>query len=74
MRTTHVWQGVRMRRVEIGPDPDAVPRRLTLPAPWGDGAAGALAALAPGTGPANLPAAADGWIRPIVERAQKPPA
>ena len=59
-----------MRRVEIGPDPDAVPRRLSLPAAWGDGAAGALAALAPGTGPADLPAAADGWIRPIVERAR----
>ena len=59
-----------MRRAEVGPDPDAAPRRLTLPAAWSDMAAAALAALVPGNSPASLPAAADGWIRPIAERAR----
>ena len=70
MRTIHTWLGVRMRRAEVGADPDAAPRRLTLPAAWGDAAAAALAALAPGDGPVSLPVAADSWIRPIAERAR----
>lgn len=59
-----------MRRAEIGPDPDAALRRLTLPAAWGDMAAAAIAALVPGDGPVNLPAAADSWIRPIAAGAR----
>jgi ribonucleoside-diphosphate reductase alpha chain len=70
MRAIRTWQGVRMRRAEIGPDPDAALRRLTLPAAWGDTTAAALAALVPGDDPVNLPFAADGWIRPIAERAR----
>src|SRR5215471_18471751 len=69
MKKTRTWQGVRMRRVMAGVDPDAAPRLVTLPAAWDDTAAAALAALAPGEGPVALPAAADAWIRPVAERA-----
>lgn len=63
------WHGVRMRRVSIGTDPDAPPRRITLPAAWEDSAAGALAALAPGNGPVALAQAAEAWIGAVVARA-----
>lgn len=59
-----------MRDTEAGADPDAPPRPLTLPASWDDRAAAALAALAPGEGRANLPRAADSWIRPLATRAR----
>lgn len=59
-----------MRRVMIGADPDAAPRRVTLPAAWSDSAAAALAALAPGDGPVALPVVAENWIRPLAERAR----
>ena len=70
MSSTRIWRGVRMRDTEAGADPDAPPRPLTLPATWDDRAAAALAALAPGEGPARLPRAADGWIRPLATRAR----
>ncbi len=70
MSSTRIWRGVRMRDTEAGADPDAPPRPLTLPASWDDRAAAALAALAPGAGPARLPRAADGWIRPLATRAR----
>ena len=70
MTSTKIWRGVRMRDTEAGADPDAPPRPLTLPAAWDDRAAAALAALAPGEGRANLPRAADSWIRPIANRAR----
>ena len=69
MKTNRTWQGVRMRRVMAGADPDAPARLVTLPAAWDDAAAAALAALAPGDGPITLAAAADDWVRPIAERA-----
>src|SRR6185312_14641860 len=69
MKTTRTWQGVRMRRVTVGADPDAPMRLVTLPAAWADTAAAALAELAPGQGPVALAASADEWIRPIAERA-----
>jgi ribonucleoside-diphosphate reductase alpha chain len=69
MKTKRTWQGVRMRRVTVGADPDAPPRLVTLPAVWDDAAASALAALAPGEGPVMLSSAADDWVRPITERA-----
>ncbi len=55
------WQGVRMRRVLAGADPDAPPRWMTLPACWDDRAAEALAALVP-SGSVSLVNAAEGWI------------
>ena len=70
MNSTRIWRGVRMRDTEAGADPDAPPRPLTLPASWDDRAAAALAALAPGEGRANLPRAADSWIRPLATRAR----
>ena len=54
------WQGVRMRRVLAGADPDAPQRWITLPASWEDRAAEALAALVP-HGPVSLVVAAEGW-------------
>lgn len=57
-----------MRRLTACADPDAMPRALTIPAAWDDAAAAALAALAPGSGPATLAGAADSWIAPIAAR------
>src|SRR5579875_3316099 len=54
------WQGVRMRRVLAGADPDAPQRWITLPASWEDRAAEALAGLVP-QGPVSLVIAAEGW-------------
>jgi ribonucleoside-diphosphate reductase alpha chain len=68
MKATGTWQGVRMRRVTVGADPDAPERLVTLPAPWDDWAAAALAGLAPGEGSVMLAAAAEAWIRPVAER------
>jgi hypothetical protein len=69
MKTNRTWHGVRMRRVTVGADPEAVPRQVTLPASWDDAAAAALAALAPGSGAVVLATAAEAWVRPIAERA-----
>jgi ribonucleoside-diphosphate reductase alpha chain len=63
------WHGVRMRRTEAAPDPDAAPRPVTLPAAWDESAAAALAALASGHGPVMLPVAAQAWIDPIADAA-----
>ncbi|MBV8612698.1 MAG: TSCPD domain-containing protein [Acetobacteraceae bacterium] len=71
MRITRTWQGVRMRRVSVGVDADAPPRLVTLPASWDGPAASALAALAPGHGPAALPAAAEAWIGPVAAAASR---
>ncbi|WP_264713070.1 TSCPD domain-containing protein [Limobrevibacterium gyesilva] len=71
LEKTRMWQGVRMRRMAAAPDPDSAPRAVTLPASWDDAAAAALAALAPGAGPATLATAADAWIRPIADRARR---
>lgn len=48
--------------VEAAADPDDAPRSVTLPADWDDTAAEAVARLAPGHGPANLPELAARWI------------
>jgi len=65
------WEGVALRRVRAGADPDAEPRAVALPAAWDDGAAAALAALAPGGGPVSLPRLAEDWIRRVVARGRK---
>ncbi len=71
MKIPSSWQGVRMRRTLAGPDPDAPPRLVTLPASWDEAAAAALAALAGGTRPVRLSLAAEAWIRPLAIRAAK---
>ncbi len=58
-----------MRRTLAGSDPDAPLRLVSLPASWDDSAASALAALAGGAGPVRLAVAAEGFIRPLAERA-----
>lgn len=60
-----------MRRSAASADPDAPLRAVSLPAAWDEAAAAALAALAPGEGPARLDLAAEAWIRPIAARAQR---
>ena len=65
------WQGVRMRQVRTGADPDAPPRLVTIPIGWDDAAATALAGLAPGAGPATLADAAEAWVRPLAEHAEQ---
>ena len=57
-----LWNGVRMRTLRIGPDADAPMRSVTLPVGWSDGAAAALARLAPGTGAVSIGRAAALWI------------
>ena len=69
MKAIRTWQGVRMRRVMAGTEPDAPQRQVTIPAAWDDRAASALAELAPGEGQVALAAAAEAWIAPIGERA-----
>ncbi len=65
------WHGVRTRTASASPDPDAAGRIVVLPTAWDDRAAEALAALAPGEGPILLEDAAQGWIGPIAERAER---
>jgi len=68
------WQGVRLRTVAAGADPDQAPTLVTLPAAWDNDAARALAALAPATGACSelvLPDLAESLFRPIVEAARR---
>ncbi len=65
MRITRDWQGVRMRQVAAGCDPDAPARLVIIPAAWDEGAGPALACLAPGSGPADLRRASRDWIARI---------
>ncbi len=64
------WQGVRLRSISIGSDPDQDPSLVTLPASWDDDAAQALAALVP-LGTVVLPDVAEAMFRPIVEAARR---
>ncbi len=68
-----LWEGVALRRTRAAADPDAAPRAVALPVAW-DGdllAAEALAALAPGEGPATLPRAAEAWVGRALARGRK---
>lgn len=60
-----------MRRMAAGVDPDSPARLMNLPAAWDDAAARALAALAPGDGPASLAGAAEAWIARVATRATR---
>lgn len=66
-----LWDGVALRRERCGADPDAPPRPIALPAAWDDGAAEALASLAPGSGPVVFPTLAEGWIRRVTTRGRR---
>ncbi|WP_027284633.1 TSCPD domain-containing protein [Rubritepida flocculans] len=66
-----LWDGVALRRTRIGADPDAPPRAVALPIGWEEEAAAALAALAPGAGPASLPRLAEAWIGAALARGRK---
>ncbi|MBR0674430.1 hypothetical protein GXW76_24910, partial [Roseomonas soli] len=66
-----LWDGVALRRERIGADPDSPARPVALPAAWEEGAAAALAALAPGNGPVVLPILAENWIRRVTMRGRR---
>ncbi len=61
------WNGVRMRKLAAGADPDRATRPVTLPADWDDDAASALAELAPGQAGVVLAQAAARWIAPLAD-------
>ncbi|TCZ66555.1 TSCPD domain-containing protein [Roseicella aquatilis] len=65
------WDGVALRRLRAGADPDAPLRAVAIPAGWEPEAAEALAGLAPGEGPASLPRAAEAWIGRAGARGRK---
>jgi len=46
-------------------------RAVAIPAPWEDEAGEALAALAPGSGPATLPSVAEAWIQRLTLRGRR---
>ncbi len=71
MKTDRIWHGVRLRQIEAGADPDTPPRAIRLPAAWDDAAAGAIAELAPGDGPASLPGLVHAWLRPLLAHAEE---
>jgi len=71
MKTDRIWHGVRLRQIEAGTDPDAPPRAIRLPAAWDDAAAGAIAELAPGDGPASLPGLVHAWLHPLLAQAEE---
>jgi ribonucleoside-diphosphate reductase alpha chain len=71
MRTSKAWHGVRLRWVEAAADPDARASRIQLPASWSDGAAAAIAGMAPGARTVALPELAEGWIAPAALRADE---
>ena len=69
--TGSLWEGVALRRIRIGADPDAPLRALAIPASWEDEAAAALAGLAPGDAAMTLPRAAEAWISRALTRGEK---
>ncbi len=66
-----LWDGVAMRRLRAGSDPDAPPRPVAMPVGWEEEAAAALADLAPGEGPVTLVRAAEAWIGRATARGRK---
>ncbi len=66
-----IWSGVALKRLRAGADPDAALRAVAVPASWPEEAGEALAALAPGHGPATLPRAAEAWIQRLVQRGKQ---
>lgn len=66
-----IWAGVALRRLKAGADPDSPPRAVAIPVPWEDEAGEALAALAPGSGPATLPSVAEAWIQRLSLRGRR---
>jgi hypothetical protein len=71
MKTDRTWHGVRLRQITTGADPDAPLRSVRIPAAWDDSSAAALCELAPGPRSIALPALAQGWIRPLANRARE---
>lgn len=63
------WAGLALARCLAAADPESEPRPVAIPAAWDEGAAEALAALAPGQGPVLLPRLAEGWIGRAAARA-----
>jgi hypothetical protein len=63
------WRGIRMRRLEIGADPDAAAEPVIIPVAWPEQGAAALVALRASRRLIAAPAAAAAWIDPIASAA-----
>jgi ribonucleoside-diphosphate reductase alpha chain len=63
------WRGIRMRRLEIGADPDAKPEPAVIPVTWPEQSAAGLVALRATPRLIEASAAAAAWIDPIAARA-----
>ncbi len=66
-----IWSGVALKRLKAGADPDSPLRAVAIPASWPEEAGEAMAALAPGKGPAALPRIAEAWIQRLVQRGKR---
>ena len=66
-----IWSGVALKRLRAGVDPDSPLRCVAIPVSWPDEAGEAVAALAPGQGPAALPRVAETWIQALVQRGKR---
>ncbi len=69
MKTRKAWHGVRLQWIEAAADPESAPVLVLLPTAWDETAAAAVAAMAPDTQRASLPALADRWIDCAARRA-----
>ncbi len=65
------WRGIRLKRVEIGIDPDAAPEPAIIPADWSDQAAAGLVALRADRSMIGVDQAADAWIAPLAAAAER---
>lgn len=63
------WRGIRLRRVEIGVDPDSAPEPVIVPASWSETSAAALIALRATPALLGADEAAAAWIDPIAAAA-----
>jgi hypothetical protein len=66
-----LFDSLPLWRLRAAPDPDSPPRAIALPVAWEEEEAGALATLAPGTGPVVFPRLAEGWIAPLAMKGRK---
>jgi hypothetical protein len=68
-RTDKSWHGIRQTVFSAEGDPDGQAVSVTLPATWGQLAAGALSAMLPGERSIDIVGAAERWIAPVAAHA-----
>jgi len=67
--TDKSWHGIRQNVFSTAGDPDGPEVSVTLPAAWGQLAAGALSAMLPGERSIDIVQAAESWIAPVAAHA-----